>query len=463
MEERERKVVGALSVKYGFNDSEAREYIKMLETVDFVGLSVGSESEKKSEDLAAPLSLPLSGGLPKVPKQGRPSTQRVENKKETEDEAFCALVEQSEKSGRIEYKKLEKKSEKKVVEKSVQELPAPLEKVSEKVVVDAGKNTLNMEEVMRMQIEKMDEMDKTKAPEKKVKKVKKSEEKIVDLAAPLPKVVVEQKVAVDLAPPLPKVVVEQKVVEKVVTKKTKAPVDRETKAPVDREAKDREAAEIMERLKAAKAAKESSSVATPLVPKLSVVEKSVVVEKAAKKKKVVSAPVAPQVENPPLSKVPLLEKVEQKVVEKVVDLAPPLSKVVELVLPVVVPGVMSFTFAPEVEKSVDLAAPFPKVVEKVAVDLLPDSLEELEEEVIDDAEVPSEKVEDEVIRHKGTMYLKSNEGVLYEVFNRDKVGKVDASGVVTLDEQEIEEELCTDSDSDSEDETVLMTDSEDEE
>ncbi len=353
MREREMGIVRALSQKYNFSELEGQEYIKMHEIG--VGVSVGVGLVEK--------------------KQGRPSTQRVENEKETEDESFCALVERSEKSGRVEYKKLEKKVS---VKKEVPEV------VPEVVVSEVGGLPV---------------------VEKKV--VKKSLKKVVVTAPVVVAPVVVEPVAVVVEPVAvvaPAVVVASVVVAPVVVKEKKKKAEK-----VDTKAKDLEVAEIIARAQAAKeAAKEAAAAKAKDV-------KSVAVSVAV---------VVPSVPVVPKKSAKKSEKVVEKVAEKVVP---------SLFLPEVVSGAVP---------TYHFAAPPP----------------ELEEE-----EVPEEVSKEESIRHEGTMYLKSKEGIVYGVFSREKVGRVDSSGKVILDAQAQEEELCTESEDSSEDETVLMTDSEDEE
>ena len=392
IEEREKEVVRALSLKYKFNESEAREYIKMLET------NVSSSSS----------SCVLVG---------RPSQQRVENSRETEDEAFCALVEQSEKKGKVEYKKLEKKSKEPASESGK---PKP---------------SLTTEESLHVPLEKAKEQESAKPAKKTVKKV-----------------AVPAEVAQAVVQPVVQPVVVQAAPEKVVKKaKVKVVVDKEAKdrevfeiiakakaAKEAKEAKDREAAEILAKAKEAKEAAEMQAKTKVTKPKKS-------------KKEEVAAPVVAAVVVAPVVEAPVVE----------VKVAAPVPKEVKVVKEVKVAAVVA---APVV------AAPV------VVQDVLKGLDEESEDEELEDEELEEEVVEDETtcvngiiyhksdetIRHNGTMYLKSKDGVVYEVFNREKVGKLDASGKVVLDAQEVEEELCTESESDG-DETELMTDSDEDE
>jgi len=63
---------------------------------------------------------------------------------------------------------------------------------------------------------------------------------------------------------------------------------------------------------------------------------------------------------------------------------------------------------------------------------------------LSDAEDDSEELEEEwedVLMHKGTLYLKAKEGQVYDTKTKNHVGKVDESGNVEMKTSELEEEL----------------------
>ena len=80
---------------------------------------------------------------------------------------------------------------------------------------------------------------------------------------------------------------------------------------------------------------------------------------------------------------------------------------------------------------------------------------EKEVEVPAEQMVTLERINDETItmyRHEGTLYKKTQSGLLYDRYTKDCVGKVDEKGKVTLMVQAVEEELCSEAESGSEDE-----------
>ena len=98
-----------------------------------------------------------------------------------------------------------------------------------------------------------------------------------------------------------------------------------------------------------------------------------------------------------------------------------------------------------VEKKVKKSKP---VVEKSVLAVVVEK--KVEAVVVEEVAVAVEQTV--LFRHNEKIYKKSKVGILYDRHSEVRVGKVDESGKVTLDAQEVEEELCSEEESGSEDE-----------
>jgi hypothetical protein len=385
-------VVNRLSKKYGFDERDAHAY---LET---------------SSDVASPESLEKS-------KCGRPEKHRKETRGETEDEAFCALIERSAPDQTVSYKKL---CSRPAGNKSpVLTMSSPVaESVVDQVELD---ESIKRSQLARM-AELMSSVTPTKAkPQAKPKKVDVSKE----VSEPVPKPASEPVVSKAVAVVSEAVVSEAVVVEKKVVKK---PAKKAVSPP------------------------EVTSVVAPVVPVVPVVT-------------------APALSVDEIMQQQLLRMAQLSLEPKVAKVAK-VSKVVKALKsksePVVVPVVV-----PVVAPRVVVVSPVQVVAPRVVV-----VAEELVEEeiVLESQELPMtielDETEDDALQntsdvlftHNQTRYLKSHDGVVYTVYDREQVGTIDASGVVHITLREEEEEMCTDDDDDEED-TVLAngSDSESEE
>ena len=384
-------VVTRLSKKYGFDETEAHAYLE----------TSSPESFEKS-------------------KCGRPEKQRKETRGETEDEAFCALIERSAPDQTVSYKKLCVRPAGNKTAVLTMSVPVA-EPVVEQPELD--------ESIKRSQLARMAELMSSVTPTKaksapKPKKVAVSKEVPKPVSEPVSEPVVSESVVVVSE----SVVVEKKVVEKKVVKKSAkkavsppevtpvlAPVAPVVSAPalsVD---------EIMQQqlLRMAQLSLE------PKVAKVSKVSKVV---KALKSK---SEPVVAQV----------VEPVVAQVVEPVV-------------VPVVAPRVV--VVAPRVVVVAEELVEEEIVLESEELPMTIE-LDETEDDALQNSS-------DVMFTHEQTRYLKSHDGVVYTVYGREQVGTIDASGAVHITLREEEEEMCTDDDDDEED-TVLAngSDSESEE
>ena len=401
------EAVTYLSSKYGFAEKEAQEEVSREVLSKYL-----EEKEKKI---------------------GRPEKKKMENAPSAENKeeaAFIAEVENASEA-KVEYKKIEKK--KKGKSASVVEVTAPLlsqvEEVKEVLMSDAEKQSVDAKiaEVMRAQMEKY----KTQL----VSKVEKKSSKEVSA------VVVEEVVSPLVVPPLvvQEVVVEEK--KKLLKKKpaAKAVVAApEVTQVVDMKSVDEKIAEVM-KAQADRMKEKQSAIAVSSEDKETASESVSEVKKVKKVKKVEekkSDPVVPPEVTPVVDMKSVdekiaevmkaqAEKLKEKMKEKATVAVVPEEKVVEKKVKKSKPVVEKSVLAVVVEKKVEAV-----VVEEVAV-----------------------AVEQTVLfRHNEKIYKKSKVGILYDRHSEVRVGKVDESGKVTLDAQEVEEELCSEEESGSEDE-----------
>jgi hypothetical protein len=213
---------------------------------------------------------------------------------------------------------------------------------------------------------------------------------------------------------------------------------------------------------AIKEKKTKKVVANPVIEK--VVVETVVVEKVLEKVVVTSNEA--------------VDKAMRDMVEKSKLLCPPVAIKEKKTKKVVSKPVLETVVEKLVVEKIVVDAP---VVEKLWVKVVveEESVVDEEEIVVEPVAVAEEEEEDEVsmteeearmldqydtvfIRHEGTIYRKSKSGLIYSQYGPNEVlGVVDESGKVSLKSQRIEEELCTESESEGGD-TVLMPDSEEE-
>jgi len=193
-----------------------------------------------------------------------------------------------------------------------------------------------------------------------------------------------------------------------------------------------------------------AKVVTKSVPELvsvsvaeSVVDMKVVNEKIAEVMRAQAAKltqVAVEKTQAPVVVVPA-EKKEKKLKKKVV-VPTPVVVVSEPVVSEPVVVVEDVVASQEDEELMKMMDEFEKAREK-------------EVEVPAEQMVTLERINDETItmyRHEGTLYKKTQSGLLYDRYTKECVGKVDENGKVTLMLQAVEEELCSEAESGSEDE-----------
>ena len=332
-------------------------------------------------------------------KIGRPEKKKKEyapSKEESETNAtFLSEVEESE-AAKVAYKKIESKSSKGKSKETAISNPLSVEVTASPVVVESTSSIdvdAKIAEVMRAQAEKFKELMMTK------KKAPVQESSAVAVVA----VVAEEK----------KKVVKKKQVTKVVSPESVPELVAVAVAEqvVDMKVVNEKIAEVM-RAQAAKL----TQVAVEKTPSPVVVVPAEKKEKKLKKKVVVPTPV---------------------VVESVVVVEP-----VVVVVPTPVVVVEEVVASQEDEDLMRMMDEFEKSREK-------------EVEVPAEQMVTLERINDETItmyRHEGTLYKKTQSGLLYDRYTKDCVGKVDEKGKVTLMVQAVEEELCSEAESGSEDE-----------
>jgi len=228
------------------------------------------------------------------------------------------------------------------------------------------------------------------------------------------------------------VVVEEKkkvLKKKPVTSKVSSPVDvkvvsekenENVPAPVAVEVKTPEVKVVEKKIKKSKPLEENKSVS--VVSPSAVVDMKSVDEKIAEVMRAQAEVMRAQA-----------EKMKEKMSSSAAEVKSPESKVVEKKVK------KTKSVEEKKESPVVVVAPVEKVVEKV-----------VEEETVELAPV---EVESTVLfRYKDQIYKKSKVGILYDRHSEVRLGKVDESGKVVLDAQEVEEELCSEEESGSEDE-----------
>jgi hypothetical protein len=355
--------------------------------------------------------------------------------KSTEDESFVKLIESSTEPSKLSYTKL---SAKKETSKEKEKRPELEEKVSAAVIVTLpvlseveekeGTET-TMQRVMREQIEKMKMLPQKSVKEKKEKKLV---EKLVS-----PVVIVEEQVL-------------EKELEKVVVTST--------------EAVDKAMQEMIEKSKllcppgAVKEKKVKKSVVKAVVETVSPIVEEQVLEKELEKVVVTSNEAVDKAMRDMIEKSKLLcppgavkEKKTKKVVSK------PVLETVAVVESVVVEEQVEKLWVKVVVEEESGVDEEELVVEVLAV------AEDSEEPVMTEEESRMMDQYDTVLfRHEGTIYRKSRAGLIHSQYGANEVlGVVDESGKVSLKSQTIEEELCTESESEGGN-TVQMSDSEEE-
>ena len=417
MQEVVKTVVYALSKKYVFNAVEAHVYI-------------GEELKKQEKK-----------------KIGRPEKKQEMKEKSTEDESFVKLIESSTEPSKLSYTKLSSKKEKsklkdeKVSDPVIVTLPV-LSELEEKEKPETTETT--MQRVMREQIEKMKMLPQKVVNEKKEKKEKPEKKVLEKVLAP----VVEKLVEVEQVVVAPAIVTSNAAVDKAMQ-------------------------EMIEKSKllcppgAIKEKKTKKVVAKAVIEK--VVVEAVVVEKVLEKVVVTSNEAVDKAMQEMIEKSKLLcppgalkEKKTKKVVSK-----PVLETVVEKLVVVETVVEKIVVDAPVVEKLwVKVVVEEESGVEDEEIVVEPVAVAEVEEE--DEVSMTEEEARmldqyDTVfIRHEGTIYRKSKSGLIYSQYGPNEVlGVVDESGKVSLKSQRIEEELCTESESEGGN-TVQMSDSEEE-
>ena len=337
-------------------------------------------------------------------KIGRPEKKKKEyapSKEDSETNAtFLSEVEESE-APKVAYKKIESKSSKGKSKETAISNPLSVEVTAAPVVVEVASSIdvdAKIAEVMRAQAEKFKELMMTK-------------KKLVS-ATPAPaQETVQESSAVA-------VVVEEK--KKVVKKKPVTKVSTES---------------------VTETVTESVAKVVPELVAESVVDMKVVNEKIAEVMRAQAAKltqVAVEKTQAPVVVVPA-EKKEKKLKKKVVVPTPVVAEPV-VAKPVVV--VEEVVASQEDEDLMKMMDEFEKSREK-------------EVEVPAEQMVTLERINDETItmyRHEGTLYKKTQSGLLYDRYTKECVGKVDEKGKVTLMLQAVEDELCSEAESGSEDE-----------
>ena len=337
-------------------------------------------------------------------KIGRPEKKKKEyapSKEDSETNAtFLSEVEESE-APKVAYKKIESKSSKGKSKETAISNPLSVEVTAAPVVVEVASSIdvdAKIAEVMRAQAEKFKELMMTK-------------KKLVSATpAPAQETVQES--------PSVAVVVEEK--KKVVKKKPVTKVSTES---------------------VTETVTESVAKVVPELVAESVVDMKVVNEKIAEVMRAQAAKltqVAVEKTQAPVVVVPA-EKKEKKLKKKVVVPTPVVAEPV-VAKPVVV--VEEVVASQEDEDLMKMMDEFEKSREK-------------EVEVPAEQMVTLERINDETItmyRHEGTLYKKTQSGLLYDRYTKECVGKVDEKGKVTLMLQAVEDELCSEAESGSEDE-----------
>ena len=337
-------------------------------------------------------------------KIGRPEKKKKEyapSKEDSETNAtFLSEVEESE-APKVAYKKIESKSSKGKSKETAISNPLSVEVTAAPVVVEVASSIdvdAKIAEVMRAQAEKFKELMMTK------KKV------VSPTPAPAQETVQESSAVA--------VVVEEK--KKVVKKKPVTKVSTES---------------------VTETVTESVAKVVPELVAESVVDMKVVNEKIAEVMRAQAAKltqVAVEKTQAPVVVVPA-EKKEKKLKKKVVVPTPVVAEPV-VAKPVVV--VEEVVASQEDEDLMKMMDEFEKSREK-------------EVEVPAEQMVTLERINDETItmyRHEGTLYKKTQSGLLYDRYTKECVGKVDEKGKVTLMLQAVEDELCSEAESGSEDE-----------